>query len=123
MTDPIRPYVNIIESIARSRKASAADESLPHAPPQQQRSESNGDPSIAGIRFAERLTTRLSAIDKNDQKRRRQAFVELALISELGEQLGLDIGLSELVDKVSTIIASDQEMAIGLDNMLNDIQS
>jgi len=120
MTDPIRPFINFIESIANAGAAKTHETASPKKVGNQQ----NSSPSsgATALTFSERLAARLAVIDRNDRKRRRQAFVELALLSELGEQLVLDHAMAELVDKVTSIIATDRQMAAELDLTLDNVE-
>jgi len=121
MTDPIRPFINLIESIA------GAGSSQKNRDVSSQRTAGKAtnvaSSAIAAVPFSERLATRLSVIDRHDRKRRRQAFVELALLSELGQQIAVDHAMGELVDKVSSIIAADHQMTAELDDILDSVGS
>ena len=121
MTDPIRPFVSIIESIARAGQITQTGESSTLASADKQQSRKSGEPSALSL--AERLSARLAVIDRNDRSRRRQAFVELALLSEFGDQLALDHALGDLVEKVSTIIAADPQTATDLDAMIDQLST
>jgi len=121
MTDPLRPFAGLLDSITRvgrtSRSAGAASQqttTTSHSVAQ------HSTPSTT-VSLPERLATRLSVIGKDDRKRRRHVFVEVALLSELGDELAMDHGFGELVEEVCAIIATDKHMTDSLDTLLESL--
>ncbi|MES1190155.1 MAG: hypothetical protein ABUS47_03635 [Steroidobacter sp.] len=119
MTDPLRPVVNLIDFITRTKRISNTPGSATGQVDSPVKSASSGNAQYGAISLTGRLNTRLSAIDRNDHKRRRRAFVEIALLSELGEQLSMDNGFSELVEDICAVIASDKSITAALDGVLD----
>ena len=122
MTDPIRPFINLVESIANTTGAQKTREAAAQGAIARQNHQSNSN-STTALSFTERLKTRLSVIDKKDRRKRRQVFIELALLTELGEQLAMDHALSELIEKVSSLIAANEPMVTDLDAVLDNVDS
>jgi len=122
MTDPIRPFVSLVESIARATTAQKSGEPAVTSDVVKQNNQNHFHSSVA-LSFTERLRTRLSVIDRKDRKKRRHVFIELALLSELGEQLAMDHALGDLIDKVSTLVAINENMISDLDALLDNIDS
>lgn len=122
MTDPIRPFINLVESIASTtatqKSREAAAQGAIAKPSRQNSSNSN-----AALSFTERLKTRLSVIDRKDRRMRRQVFIEVALLTELGEQLAMDHALSDLIEKVSSLIAANDTMVTDLDAALDKVDA
>ena len=122
MTDPIRPFINLVESIASTtatqKSREAAAQGAIAKPSRQNSSNSN-----AALSFTERLKTRLSVIDRKDRRKRRQVFIEVALLTELGEQLAMDHALSDLIEKVSSLIAANDTMVTDLDAALDKVDA
>ena len=113
MTDPLRPFAQIIRSLWRGRTAGAQPSSS--ATP-------TGGPAEPAPRVDESLESRLSAqvagIDTGNPARLRQAFVETVLLWELGEQLARDPEFGEMVSRVSGQLGSDPAVAQNLHGLL-----
>jgi len=113
VTDPLRPFAQIIRSLWRGR--------APAAQPSSPASQTGGPPEPAP-RVDESLQSRLSAqiagIDPANSARLRQAFVETVLLWELGEQLARDPEFAEMVSRVSEQLGSDPTVAQNLHGLL-----
>jgi len=97
MTDPLRPFVQIIRaSLASKSTRPASDRATGTSPSSSPEARTTPNGSLQS-----RLAARLSAIDRNNTSRMRKTFVETVLLSELGENLAQDPAFAELVNRVS----------------------
>jgi hypothetical protein len=125
MTDPLRPFADIIRSLWRAR------------------TQTNGKPAVAstatasGVRASmeaargrrtapslqSQLKTRVAACNGASRSRLRETFVETVLLWELGEELAPDPAFGEMVMQVSEQLASDPAICARLDQMLDRLSS
>ncbi|MEJ1964233.1 MAG: hypothetical protein WDO56_22880 [Gammaproteobacteria bacterium] len=103
MTDPLRPFADMIRSLWLARlqakgatQASSKGKTGAEAPAPR-----------PGRSFRSQLKARVSASRAAGPARMREAFVEAVLLWELGEQLAPDPAFGEMVTTVSEQIASD----------------
>jgi hypothetical protein len=113
VTDPLRPFAQIIRSLWRGRAPAAQSSSS---------TSQTGSPPEPAPRVDESLQSRLSAqiagIDTANAARLRQAFVETVLLWELGEQLARDPEFAQMVSRVSEQLGSDAAVAQNLHGLL-----
>jgi hypothetical protein len=114
VTDPLRPFARIIHTLCGSRPARA------------ERKRGNG--SIAKDRapapgphtvLRSRLIARLAGVDRREERRMREAFVETVLLCELGDHLARDPGFTGLVQQVSAQLACDATLSARLHEILD----
>ena len=118
MTDPLRPFADIIRALWNKRTQSASRSSAPT-------NFARADFAVAEA--AESLRSRLiSRINRNDSRnisRMRETFVETVLLWELGEHLNRDPGLGEMVTRVAEQLGSDPAVGERLDGLLLQLAS
>ncbi|HWM69321.1 MAG TPA: hypothetical protein VNO35_22215 [Steroidobacteraceae bacterium] len=114
MTDPLRPFAQIIRSLWRGR-ASATERASPanHTARPSPQHTPNVDESLQS-----RLSARIAGIDTENPARLRQAFVETVLLRELGENLARDPDFGALVTRVCEQLESQPTVAQNLHQLL-----
>ena len=117
MTDPLRPLLGSIASITRTTGISNSSTTAHKTDASHNATDATNATKAPGT-FVERLTRHLSGVNKNDRKQLRKAFVEVALLNELGDQLIVDADFPELVERISDIIALDERAVAALDDLL-----
>jgi hypothetical protein len=123
MTDPLRPFTQVIRSLLRSRtRGSVADSAgTSSAPSASVSTEARPRASRGGETLESRLKSRLAAIDRRNSKQMRDAFVETVLVWELGDQLAPDPGLADVVARVSEQLAADPAVIERLQELLLEL--
>jgi|SRR5688572_17367829 hypothetical protein len=126
MTDPLRPFADLIRSLWRSRAAStartaAATGSAPAAGTQRALHEPRIQARVRSLQS--HLRARIAESGGASPAKMREAFVEAVILHELGEQLAPDASVSELVSRVSEQLASDPEVGERLDRLLTRLAS
>jgi hypothetical protein len=115
--DPLRPFAHLIRSLWTGKRpaagtAGAATQSTgaqhPHA-------------VAASSPVANRLQTRLAALQQWNGERARELFVEHILLMELGEDLALDPAFADLVQRVCSQLATEPAVGARLDELLQQV--
>jgi hypothetical protein len=121
MTDPLRPFANIIRTLWRSRTQANG---TPTAANQAATSAASMPPGAAarartpGRTLQSHLKARIAACSGANSTRLRETFVETVLLWELGDELAPDPGFGEMVSHVSEQLATDPAVAARLDQLL-----
>lgn len=112
MTDPLRPFAQIIRSLWRGR-TSATERTSPATNTAHPQHRANVDESLQS-----RLSARIASVDAENPARLRQAFVETVLLRELGENLARDPDFGALVARVCEQLESQPTVAQNLHQLL-----
>jgi len=124
MTDPLRPFTQVIRSLWRSRAREAASPGAASpATSAGAAAEAQVLTARAGETLLSRLRSRLGAVDRHDPKQMREAFVETVLVWELGDQLALDAGLADVVSRVSEQLTADPAVVERLQELLLELSA
>jgi hypothetical protein len=119
MTDPLRPFADMIRSLwlVRARATAPARVTVTSRP--------DADvPTSRSLRtLRSRLQARMSASQPAGAARMREAFVETVLLWELGEELASDPRFVEMVTSVAEQVASDPSVGERLNRMLTRLAS
>jgi hypothetical protein len=113
MTDPLRPFADLIRTLwlAKTQRAGTATrKATPSAP------EKAGAQRARSLRS--QLKARVNASRAAGPARMREAFVETVLLWELGEQLAPDPSFGEMVASVSEQLAADPAVGERLNRAL-----
>lgn len=110
MTDPLRPFAQIIRSLWRGR-IGPAERAHPLQPSSQQTA--NADESLQS-----QLSARIAGMDRDNAAHLRQAFVETVLLRELGDNLARDPEFGALVTRVCEQLESQPPVARNLHQLL-----
>lgn len=124
MTDPLRPLVSLLESVSRassSTGAASSHSSTATSSPAKEKNSPQASQESPRQLFVGRLSARLAGLDRRDHRQIRKAFVEVALLSELGDHLAVDSRFAELIDDVVAIISHDARTVADLDKVLESI--
>ncbi len=113
MTDPLRPFAQIIRSLWRGRVAATE-----RAATASQTSSSPQHNAYVDESLQSRLTTRIAGVDTENPARLRQAFVETVLLRELGENLARDPDFGAMVARVCEQLESQPTVAQNLHKLL-----
>lgn len=113
MTDPLRPFAQLIRALWSKR-------AQPGEPTQTQTARAGPAPAAphAGESLRSRLSNRLGAVDPQNVSRMREVFVETTLLWELGEHLARDPAFTEMVARVSDQLTTDATMTQRLHHLL-----
>jgi hypothetical protein len=114
VTDPLRPFAEIIRSLWRGRssasdRAATRDHNSAAAPP---------EPARVDESLQSRLTARIAGVDSDNPARLRHVFVETVLLRELGDHLARDPQFATLVAKVCDQLESQPTVAQNLHQLL-----
>lgn len=125
MTDPLRPFADIIRALWRSRTQanSAPATSSTAAAPAVRASVDAARARRPARSLPSHLKSRIAACSGASRARLRETFVETVLLWELGEQLAPDPAFIELVTQVSAQLASDPAVGSRLDQLLEKLSA
>jgi hypothetical protein len=115
--DPLRPFAHLIRSLWTSKRQAAGSAGAAAKGSDTQR------PSVVvePMPLANRLQTRLAALQQWNGGRARELFVEHILLMEFGEDLALDPAFAELVQRVSSHLGSEPAIGARLDALLQQL--
>jgi hypothetical protein len=107
VTDPLRPFQQLIRSLWRERTEGVKRSSPP------------ATAKKTAPLLESRLKARIGGLDPGNAGQLRQAFVETVLLWELGEQLSQDPAFGDMAARVSEQLAADPAVADNLNQMLS----
>jgi hypothetical protein len=110
VTDPLRPFAQIIRSLWRSRVSPAQPG---HALQPSSQQTGKADESLKS-----RLSARIAGISADNPAHLRQAFVETVLLRELGDNLARDPQFGALVARVCEQLESQPAVSQSLHQLL-----
>lgn len=115
MTDPLRPFAQIIRALfhGRSQRTGAGDTATQPSSPRVD----THIPTEGGS-LQSRLVSRIASIDASNANRMRETFIETVLLWELGEELAQDPAFREMVARVSQQLAMDSALSRRLHQLL-----
>ena len=120
MTDPLRPFAEIIRTLWRSRtQTNKAPAPTSQATASAARVPAGAVRAQAPARSLQsHLKARIAACSGASSARLRETFVETVLLWELGEQLAPDPAFNEMVTHVSEQLGADPAVGARLDQLL-----
>ena len=111
MFDPLRSLAELVRTLASSRGGKRAEVAGAQRSRGGAEKNSVSEPSSSAVGAAqplrERLRQRLRAVDGNDPRRAREAFVETVLAAEFGDAVTLDPAMNEIVRRVAQQLGGD----------------
>jgi hypothetical protein len=115
VTDPLRPFAQLIRALWHGRTQRTADNGATanHSPPT-----ADARAPGEGVSLQTRLVSRIASIDAGNASRMRETFVETVLLWELGEHLAQDPAFGEMVERVSQQLALDPAVSAQLHELL-----
>jgi hypothetical protein len=115
MTDPLRPFADMIRALwlARTQGVSPTSRSTTVG-----KARTDAPPPRGAHSLRSQLKARVCASRAAGPARMREAFVEAVLLWELGEQLAPDPAFGEMVTSVSEQLASDPTVGERLNRAL-----
>lgn len=120
MTDPLRPFADMIRALwlARAQSKHAAPSPTATTPVPTDSPRPKPERSLRSL-----LRARIAATRAAGPARMRKAFVETVLLWELGEQLAPDPDFAEIVAIVSDQLAADPGIGERLHRALQQLAS
>jgi hypothetical protein len=123
MPDPLRSLAELVRTLTRSRTEKRGP--TPSRETRPDVADSTAPRQLTGSGRAdvlrERLSSRLKLVGTTDARAAREAFVEIVLATELGEDLALDPAMAEIVARVSRQLASDPTTERDLGALLDEL--
>jgi hypothetical protein len=114
MTDPLRPFADLIRSLSQSRTRGVERASRPSAT-------ASVTPQRTERTLKSRIKERIAQAGSANPSRRRELFVEAVLLAELGENLAQDPAFGEMVSRVTQHLHSDSVTGVRLDELLTHL--
>jgi hypothetical protein len=121
--DPIKPFAGLIRTLWKSTTASTTQKDALASASTTGADEAQSETAAAleATTLRTQIRARLTRIGLNDPRLAREVFVETVLISELGENLSRDPGLTDMVKLVAEHIAADARLGDRLHSLLRSL--
>jgi hypothetical protein len=121
--DPVKPFAGLIRTLWKSTTASTTQKDAlgSAATTGADEAQSETAAALAATTLRTQIRARLTRIGLNDPRLAREVFVETVLISELGENLSRDPGLTDMVKLVAEHIAADARLGDRLHSLLRSL--
>jgi hypothetical protein len=118
--DPLRPFAGLIRSLWKSNTSATSRAESPAPPTTAGAEQPQGEAveALAEATLRSRLRERIAQLGLADPRRAREAFVEVILSAELGEELSRDPAFSDVVKRVADEIAADSGLGTQLQSLL-----
>jgi len=118
VTDPLRPFAQIIRTLWRSRAQAGKSAGASASASRESRRLPREDDQQAEGSLRAHLTARIGGVSSQDARQIREKFVETVLLWELGDHLARDPAFGEVVSHVSQQLASDPVISRKLHGLL-----
>ena len=112
MTDPLRPFAQIIRALWRGGARAAT------TPATTTGGELQSSPAATRDTLETRLATRIGSLDPQNPAKLRQTFVETILLWEFGERLAADPTYTEMIERICAQLESDPVTTHQLNGLL-----
>jgi hypothetical protein len=115
--DPLRPFTHLIRSLWTGKRPAAGTAGAASRGTDAQ----HPNAVVTSTPVANRLQTRLAALQQWNGERARELFVEHILLMEFGEDLSLDPAFADLVQRVCLQLGSEPAIGARLDELLQQV--